>query len=79
MWEVHYSQEAATYLEDNGELITALFFAVEALAESDGMPLAGNFQEVQGFVHWIIQEHLVVYRRLESSQIARIIFMKPDS
>lgn len=78
MWEVHYSLESATYLEDNSALITDLLFAVEALANSDGIPTGGTFQEAQGLIHWIAQDHLVVYRRVESSQIVRILFMKPE-
>ena len=50
MWEVHYSQEAATYLEDNRSLIAGLFFAMESLADSDGIPAAGEYQEVQGLI-----------------------------
>lgn len=77
MWEVHYSQEAATYLEDNGELITEIFFAMEALAESDGLPLHGNFQVHQGRIYWMIDKHLVVYRRIQANKIVSIIFIKP--
>ena len=78
MWEVHYSREAATYLEDNGELITHLFFAMEALAESDGIPIVGNFETTRDIIYWTIQNHLVVYHRLERMKIIRIISMKPD-
>ena len=78
MWEVHYSQEAATYLEDNRSLIAGLFFAMESLADSDGIPAAGEYQEVQGLIYWIVEEHLVVYRRMAPSRIARILFMKPE-
>lgn len=77
MWEVHYSQEAATYLEDNGELITDLFFAMEALSESEGRPLHGETEELQGRIYWIILNHLVVYRRLIHDKLVRIIFIKP--
>jgi len=79
MWEVHYSREAATYLEDNGELITHLFFAMEALAESDGIPIVGNFETMQNVIYWAVQSHWVVYGRLESAKIVRIIFIKPTS
>ena len=71
MWEVHYSQEAATYLEDNAALITGLFFASEGLDSADGMPPLGDFQEDQGLIYWRIQDHLVVYRRMKSSRIVR--------
>ena len=78
MWEVHYSQEAATYLEDNGALITKLFFAMESLSESDGLPVPGAFQEMQGTIFWTVEAHLVIYRRLESVKTARILSIKPN-
>ncbi|HRA67833.1 MAG: hypothetical protein WAU00_01235 [Caldilinea sp.] len=78
MWEVHYSQEAATYLEDNAALITSLFFAIESLAGSAGKPSVGGFQEVEGIIFWNIQDHLVVLRRMESLHIVRVLFMKPE-
>lgn len=78
MWEVHYSQEAATYLEDNASLIARLFFAIESLAEGEGRPSTGDFQEVRGLIYWRIEEHLVVLRRLEPSRIVRVLLIKPD-
>ena len=78
MWEVHYSLEAGNYLADNGELITDLFFALEALANSEGTPTVGDFQAVQSLVYWEVQGHVVVYRRLESRKIVRILVIKPD-
>ena len=77
MWEVHYSQEAATYLEDNATLIADLFFTLESLASSEGLPRLGSFQEAQGLIFWNIQEHLVVLRRSEQLRIVRIVFIKP--
>lgn len=78
MWEVHYSREAATYLEDNGALISKLFFAMESLSASDGLPANGEFQEMQGAIFWVVEGHLVIYRRLASSRIARILTIKPN-
>lgn len=78
MWEVHYSQESATYLEDNGELIMDLFFTMESLADSNGTPTAGNFQTLLELVYWSVHNHLVVYRRMMSSKIVRILFIKPE-
>lgn len=78
MWEVHYSQEAATYLEDNATLITGLFFTIESWADSEGKPSVGDFQEVEGIIFWNIQDHLVVLRRMESLHIVRVLFMKPE-
>ncbi len=79
MWEVHYSLEASTYLEDNGSLISTLFFKMESLADSTGMPTTLSFDEIQGLYYWLVEDHLVVYRRLETQQIVRILFIKPES
>jgi hypothetical protein len=78
MWEVHYSREAAAYLEDNATLITSLFFAIESLANTSGMPQTGEHQEVQGLIHWRIQEHTVVLRRIAQSRVVRVLALKPD-
>ena len=78
MWEVHYSLEASTYLEDNGSLISNLFFAMESLADSAGIPTTRSFDEMQGLYYWLVEDHLIVYRRIETQKIARIIFIKPD-
>jgi hypothetical protein len=77
MWEVHYSHEAATYLEDNATLISSLFFAIEFLAKTSGMPQTGDYQEVQGLIYWSIQEHLVVLRRIEQLRVVHVLVMKP--
>lgn len=78
MWEVHYSREAATYLEDNGQLIAELFFAMESLADSAGIPKNGDFHELDDRIYWSILAHWVVYRRIDTSQIIRIILIKPQ-
>ena len=78
MWEVHYSLEAATYLEDNGELISQLFFTMESLAATEGYPTSGEYQELQGRIDWSVEQHLVVYRRMARTKVTRIIFIKPQ-
>jgi hypothetical protein len=78
MWEVHYSQEAATYLEDNAALITSLFFAIEPLAETDGTPPIGDYREIQDLIYWNVQEHLVVLHRIVSSRVVRVPILKPE-
>jgi hypothetical protein len=78
MWEIHYSQEAATYLEDNATLIASLFFAIESLADEDGMPPTGEYRELQGLLYWSVQEHVVVLRRIEQSRVVRVLILKPD-
>lgn len=78
MWEVHYSLEAATYLEDNSELIIQLFFTMESLADTEGFPIKGEYQELQGRIYWSVEQHLVVYRRMARTKVNRIIFIKPQ-
>ena len=77
MWEVHYSRECAVYLEDNASLISELYFAIEALANSEGMPTRGAFHEMSGMIYWEIESHLVVYRRTVRERVASVLFMKP--
>jgi hypothetical protein len=77
MWEVHYSQEAGSYLEDNTRFVAHLFIAIEALARSDGWPSIGDYQEIQGNVYWVTQNHLVVYRRMQSEQVLFVTYIKP--
>jgi hypothetical protein len=77
MWEIHYSREAAQYLEDNTSLITELYFAIEALAASSGMPPAGSFDEMQGLILWNTLGHLVILRRTQVAQVVRVLAIKP--
>lgn len=78
MWEVHYSREAATYLEDNATLIAGLFFTIESLAGADGMPPTGEYRELQGLIYWSVEGHLVVLRRIEQNSVVRVLILKPD-
>jgi plasmid stabilization system protein ParE len=76
-WWVEYSQEAANYLEDNGALVAALFFAIEALAESEGIPIDGATQIEPGVFLFEPERHTVVYERDESRQIVRVTIIRP--
>ena len=78
MWEVHYSLEAANYLADNSALISELYWAMECLADTDGMPSSGEYRELRGLVYWTIQDHEVVYRRAEPEQTIRVLLIRPD-
>jgi hypothetical protein len=51
---------------------------MESLSASDGLPANGEFQEMQGAIFWVVEGHLVIYRRLASARIARILSIKPD-
>jgi hypothetical protein len=78
MWEIWYGLEAANYLDDNGSLVTDLFFAMESLAESEGWPQQGTYYQQDDLVIWQILNHLVVYQRLVNQQVAQIALIKPD-
>ena len=78
MWEVWYGLEAANYLNDNGALVAALFFAMEELAEGSGWPQNGDYQQTDELVFWQILSHLVIYQRLESEQVIQIAAIKPN-
>lgn len=78
MWEVHYSHEAAIYLEDNGQLIAKLFFAMESLAATSGLPAEEEFQEFDGLIYWFVLNHMVVYRKIGTERTVRILSIKPD-
>lgn len=78
MWEIHYSHEAGVYLEDNGQLIAALFFAMESLATTEGIPTNNFSQDAEGLFYWLVEAHTVVYRRLAAEEIVRILYIKPE-
>ncbi len=78
MWEVWYGLEAANYLDDNGALVTDLFFAMEALAESTGWPQNGDYQQIDELIFWQILGHLVIYQRLAKEQIVQVAAIKPS-
>lgn len=76
-WWVEYAQEAANYLEDNGALAAKLFFAMEALAENEGLPATGAIMIAPGEYLFEPEDHFVVFERDESTQIVRITVIKP--
>ncbi len=76
-WWVEYARGAANYLEDNGELVAALFFAIEALAESEGIPNDGATLIGSNQYLFEPEDHQVVYERDESRQIVNVVIIKP--
>ena len=76
-WWVEYARAAANYLEDNGELVAALFFAIEALAESEGIPADEATLIGPNQYRFEPEDHTVVYERDESRQIINVVIIKP--
>jgi plasmid stabilization system protein ParE len=75
-WWVEYARPAANYLEDNGSLVAKLFFAIEALAESEGLANDATLIE-PGLYRFEPENHQVVYERDESRQIVYVLIIKP--
>ncbi len=74
MYEVHYSDEAASYLADNGELVANLFFAMESL----GYRTPAEAEEVEtGLWRWATLGHYVYYRQDEQARIVTIATIAP--
>lgn len=78
-WEVHYSLEAAIYLEDNGELISALFFAMEALAEIAPMLPSIAIAMVDGRYAIALEKHLVLFTIQSDEQVIAISAIIPPA
>lgn len=76
-WWVEYSLEAATYLEDNGELVAPLFFAMEALPthplfQQQLIPMAAT-----GIFMIELEGHRVYFRRNDEKRRVTIEAMRP--
>ena len=79
MWEVEYEREAANYLADNGQLVANLFFAMEALAHTEGIPPNGMIQTQAGLFSAILERHQIVFRRDEMNRIVSIVAIQPPA
>ncbi|MEZ4706254.1 MAG: hypothetical protein R3A44_03560 [Caldilineaceae bacterium] len=69
-WETHYSLEASNYLLDNGQLVAALFFAMEAL---DDAPAPDEFEDKDGLKVVTLEGHGVAFARDFENHIVMII------
>lgn len=77
MWEVEYELPASNYLADNESLVSKLFFAMEALAETEGFPPNGVRQLADGVLASVMEGHIVFFERYEESRIVSIIAIQP--
>lgn len=71
-WWVEYSLEAANYFADNGESVTSLFFAIEAMAENEGWPQRGYVDVGEGRYLFYGEGYLVTFRRDAANQLVKI-------
>lgn len=76
-WWVEYSVEAATYLEDNGELVAALFFAMEALPSHPLFQQQVIPMERPGIFVIELVEHRVYFQRNDAERIVTIEVIQP--
>jgi hypothetical protein len=51
---------------------------MESLATVEGIPTDNFSQDIGGLFYWLVEAHTVVYRRLESEKVVRILYIKPD-
>jgi hypothetical protein len=79
MWAVEYEQEAANYLFDNGQLVAHLFFAMEALAQTEGIPPDGMRQTQPGFFSAVVAEHQIFFYRDAINRIVSIVAIQPPA
>lgn len=77
MWETEYADEARSFLVDSGDLVADLFQSIESLRFTEGLPDIGAMS-VGGYYYWLTADHIVVYRRIESRKVCRIISIKPE-
>ncbi len=76
-WWVEYVWEAANYLNDNGELVAPLFFAMEALADDAALRMAGVATGAPEIYVLILEQHEVFYTLDTDAQIVTVMAIKP--
>lgn len=78
MWETEYSAEAKSFFEDSGALAAELFQSIESLRFTEGLPDIGAMEIEPGYFYWLTDNYIVVYHRVESRKVCRIISIRPD-
>lgn len=76
-WWVEYDLEVANYLNDNGELVADLFFAMEALPESDAFQQRQIPLYLPGIYRVSMAGHRVYFRRDDVARIVSIVTIHP--
>ena len=78
MWGIEYSPEVRGFLLDNGALVADLIASIRSLRFVEGVPDIGAIELEPRLYYWLTADHVVVYRRIEETQLCRIISIKPD-
>lgn len=76
-WWVEYSAEAATYLEDNGELVAGLFFAMEALPSHPLFQQQVIPMERPGIFVIELVGHRIYFQRHDAERVVTIEAIRP--
>lgn len=81
IWRVDLNPESRNYVVDSAPYVTDLLIEFVKLEQSsDGRPISGFVDELEdGYFLWGILEHLVLFKRIESTRIIRILLIKPSS
>ncbi len=80
MWEIKYTKEVRNYLYDSYPYTAEVWQAAKALRAMDrALPMEEHVEIEPGVYLWRVAGHFVIYRKIESEQIVRILVMKPGA
>ena len=77
MWRVRYDRTVRNYIFDSYPYTHDIWRAIRALEQSEGIPVAGRFSQINSVYFWTVAEHLVVYERQAAAQIIDVAYVKP--
>lgn len=77
-WKIESTPEVDAYLVDNAGLLDELVESIESLMMTEGLPDIGAMEVQPSLFYWLTADHIVVYRRVESTQTVRLLSIKPE-
>ena len=78
MWRIEYDKTVRNYIYDSYPYTERVWQAMKSLRNTkDGLPSAGAQLLEPNVFLWMIEEHLVIYRRMEATQTLRFLVLKP--
>jgi adenylate kinase family enzyme len=78
MWRIEYDRTVRNYIYDSYPYTENVWRAIKSLRQTtNGLPAEAVTQLEPEVYLWIVEEHQVVYRRIEATQVLRVIVLKP--
>lgn len=80
MWQIKFSDEAASYAIDSHPYNEGVLMAIEDLAHTiDGVARVGriNYDASSGFYKWFVAQHMVAYEIISEEDQLYIWVIKP--